>query len=369
MAKVRIGGRARWPKLTSYPGASRTVPALQGVAIGAASAARLSIIGEIDWADGADHNIASVRARLTASSFTGTGLRLSMRDPSTAAGPPGRDDGSVDQSAVQAGPAANTNYTFTLDAVRAAAQGSLQAVVFDYSAWASGSVSVAFLATPNSADWGHRPVATVFDGTSTYTVQGALAALTFVADDGTTGVFHESFPRISAAINAHAIGTGSSPNRIALEFTVPAPMWFGGFGIPLQFATGADFDIALYEGTTLISGTQKSVVTDTLGADAAVRWVQHAFPDIACVSGQTYRLELQPTTAALVTAYSFDVSDAAHLLPWGPFGFTSRTGTGSFAALTSTRFLFAFLDLVAIDGGGGAGGLLTHPGMAGGMRA
>lgn len=227
MAQTRwTGAGMRWPKLTMSPALERAAPALQSTPIGAASAARMSFMGMMEWADGGTHDISVVHFRMNASTLSGT-LRVYLADASTSAGPPGRDDGTPDQSATQVNPTGATNYSLTLGATRTVAQGTLFCCVFDYSAYTSGNAQLSTLTVMNSADWMHRPVVTVFDGTATYTVQGVMPVITFEASDGTFGQFQETFPRLSAAVTAVAINTGTTPDEAALAFTVPAACTIG----------------------------------------------------------------------------------------------------------------------------------------------
>lgn len=116
----------------------------------------------------------------------------------------------------------------------------------------------------------------------------------------------------------------------------------------------------LYEGTT--ARRTISFITDTLGADATVRWASGKCEDYALATGTTYYLAVKPTTANSVTLYALDVSAAGHLQAVvGTQGYSTRTDAGAWAATTTTRWPCVYLDIVGTEaaGGGSGGGSLV----------
>jgi len=178
--------------------------------------------------------------------------------------------------------------------------------------------------------------------------------VSLIADDGTVGIFANAFPTLSAAFNSHAINTGTTPDEVAIAFTPTVPCSIGGGGFVLQSAANADYSLVLYEGTNAIQTV--SVVSDTVYADATVRPVDVAFPDVDCTVGTTYYLALKPTTANSVTAYSFDCSSAAQVEAFaGEMSYAQRTDAGAWSA-TTTRLPLAWFRITASDDGAGGGG-------------
>lgn len=355
MAQTRLPGSGMfWPKYTPHTVLMRSVPALGNpTALGALNAA-YHIVGHIEWADGGSHDASIIHFRTGSSSLVGT-LRVSLQDASTTAGPPGRGDGTPDQSATQANPTGSTNYSLTLSANRTLAHGARIACVFDISAYTSGTMSIAGIAQTGASDYPGLPTFTLFDGTATYTAQSVAPIITFEAADGTFGQFVDGYPRLSAAINTHAINTGTTPDEVALEFTVSAPLTCGGASVYVLPAASGDYDVVLYAGTT--AERTVSIVTDTLNVDAAARWVTVTWADYALATGTTYRLVVKPTTANNVSCYSMDCSASGHLRAFaGAVGFTSRTDAGAFAAVTATRLPFMRLLIVGVDDAAGSGG-------------
>lgn len=357
MAKARFGGGGwqapGWPRMLQMNTAAPSLTTTAVLQLDAASE-RAAIIGHVMWADGATHNANAIRFRTANATSPVLTLRVSLRDPDTAAGPPGRDDGTVDQSATQVNPTANTNYELTLSATRSIAQGGLVAVVFDVDTYTSGAINVAFASTYTGPGVPHRPMFSTFTP-STWTIgSGGVPTVSFIADDGTVGIFANALPAISAAFNTHAINTGTTPDEVALAFTPTVPCSIGGGGFLLQSAANADYSIVLYEGTTAIQTV--AVVSDTVYADATVRPIDVAFPDVDCTVGVTYYLALKPTTANNVTAYSMDCSSAAQVEAFaGEMSYAQRTDAGAWSA-TTTRLPLAWFRITASDDGASGGG-------------
>lgn len=357
MAKARFGGSGwMWPEWPRLAQLNTTTPALatSGVMTLDAANDRVAIIGHVMWEDGATHNASVVRFRTANATAPSLTLRVSLRDVDTAAGPPGRDDGTADQTATQVDPAANTNYALTLNATRSIAQGGLIAVCFDTDTYTSGAINIAGLATYTATGIQHRPLFSVFSGAAWAIGQSAVPMVTLEADDGTMGVLAGGLPAPSAAINSHAINTGTTPDEFGLAFTVDGPTWIGGGGFLVQSAANADYDIVLYAGT--VAQATVSVVSDTVVADATVRPIDVAFPDVACVAGTTYRFVVKPTTANSVTLYSLDCATAPVLQSFaGNAHSTSRADAGAFTDLT-TRIPFGWLKVTAVDDAASGGG-------------
>ena len=82
---------------------------------------------------------------------------------------------------------------------------------------------------------------------------------------------------------------------------------------------------------------------------------------------------IEPSTTNSVTLSYIDVNAAALLdqMEGGQqFHFVDNSGaSGAFAALTTRRPMISVLFSAFDDAVSAGGGLLTHPGMAGGMRA
>lgn len=355
MTKQRFGGAGwswpEWPRMFQFNTAAPSLTTSGVIQLDAANE-RAALIGNVMWADGETHNVSAIRFRTANATTPNLTLRASLRDVSLVAGPPGRDDGTVDQSATQVNPVANTNYQLTLGATRAVTQGELLAVCFDVDTYTSGAINIAAFAAYTATGVPHRPLFSTFLASTWAIGQTAIPAVSLIADDGTVGILANAFPAPSAAINTHAINTGTSPDEIAIAFTVDAPCYIGGAGAALQVAANGDFDVVLYEGTT--ARATVSVISDTLNADATVRPIDVAFPDWLCEPGTTYYLAIKPTTANNVTLYSMDVSSAAELEAFaGSAHYASRVDGGAWTPVT-TRLPMAWLKVTALEDAGAA---------------
>jgi hypothetical protein len=353
MAKVRVSGRAtRVPTWPMQLMANSSTPSLLNTTTVDNTSKRVILSGHVWWEDGAEHDIAVIHWRVGAASGSSYTLRVSLRDTDLTAGPPGRDDGTVDQSATHTtGITSTAKISSTLDAARTTAHGDLLSVVWDLTAVAASSFSVSGLQVPIANDRiPLLPAATFFDG-STFSTMSTVPHITLEASDGAFGTM--SMPRPDT-ITSVALTSSSNPRRVALEFTVPSDQWLGALAFLVSPASGGDFKLSLYDGST-------EIVSRTIDANTwhtnAVRWVELPVPDQPLVVGTTYRIAIEATTANAVTVYTWDVTDAPHLGPitGGRCAYTPHDGT-SWGSVVTTRVPLAAWGMTAIETGGGSGG-------------
>lgn len=354
MAKSRWG----WPRhVPSWP---FPITPIAGAAGSLAGTGTLDAVGEkvifagsVIWADGGTHDLRSVRWRSGGSALTNGTLQVSARDVDLTAGPPTRDDGVVDQSTTHANPAASTNFTSTFSADRAnVATGALLAIVFEITVYVAGSTSVLGLGTQGSHLAG-RPAVTSFLA-STYAAVNAVPTLTLVAADGTLGMIAGGVIQNDGALTALSLTNATSPDEWAVAFTPSEPCWVGEMFAVLNVASGADFDLVLYEGTTALV----TVSFDANAIEAAgVNEFTCSFPDVELSPNTTYYVSVKPTTANAVTVYVMSVptADGTALMP-GMAG-ASRVDGGAWAGPTNIyQTLKIGFGLVAGDDGAGTGG-------------
>lgn len=358
MAKSRLAGEPMRRPSWSFYGRHNAAQALATQGLMNSSGDRTAYMGHMIWSDGGSHDAHIIHFRVGSSSSPSFTLRVSLQDVNTAAGPPGQPDGTVDQSATQVNPTATT-YGLTLDADRTMATGALIAVVFDFSAYTSGSMRMGMVASHASGSLDQYPTTAFFDG-ATWTAEEGIATITIEAADGTMGHLEAFYPRFTA-VNVHTYNSGSATSdEYAMAFTVAAPMWACSMGAYILTAAGGDFSLILYEGTT--AKATVAIDASTWRVDASRGWVEVSFPDVALTVGNTYYVSVLPTTANNVAVYSLDVSAAGHLTGWaGTFNYATRIDAGSWAAVTTTRILQAYIGICAVDdaaGGSGGGGPL-----------
>jgi hypothetical protein len=200
----------------------------------------------------------------------------------------------------------------------------------------------------------------------------AAPAVILEFSDGTFGTLAGGIP--CSAFNSHSYkqDTGTA-DEYALEFQVPWPCKVdGAWGVMNTVSASGDLDVVLYDGTTAMTNGTITFPGEH-GISNNVRSFLVEFPaEITLQANYTYRLGFKPTqTAQAITVQSVDVSNANHWTCW-PGGtacnYTTRLDAGSWASPTTTRRLLAGIRISALDDGASAGGIQTHPGMAGGMR-
>jgi hypothetical protein len=164
--------------------------------------------------------------------------------------------------------------------------------------------------------------------------------------------------------------SSTTPDEVGLVFTPTVPLqlhaaWFG-----IVVASGRDVDAVLYgsDGSTMLE-------TVELDMDVAIStgpWTYVAFAqDHTLAAGGLYRLTIRAETMITDRIFTISVASQAILatMPGGTAWYrTERTDAGSWTD-TVTQMPFCALVVSGFDdGAGGSGGLLTHPGMSGGLR-
>lgn len=343
----------RWPMALQPATAVSLAQPAAGEALGAVGATdRISMLGQVYWADGQDHDCAIVHHRTGSATSPLLTMRVGFRDIDLANGPSGRDDGSVDQFGTHVNPTANTNYSTTLSAVRAIAHGSRQCLVWDLSAYTSGSIRTPAGLTAQAT--AHSAALTFFNGTTYAQVAGAqLPLVTLEADDGTFGCFVPGVPLFTASPASVTFASDDNPDERALAFSLAAAATVINFGWFVTTVAGGDFDLVLYEGTT-VKGTL-TIDANTWGANAVARWVEGSFA--GDFQPGTYRLALKPTTTTDVT-FSTVALTAGHLSAFGPhlLGYSTRVDGGAWSAPDDTVLpALAWVDVIPAAGGGSGG--------------
>jgi hypothetical protein len=289
----------------------------------------------------------------------GSALTGSLQDVATAVGPPGRPDEVQDQFAA----IANADATFAtgawhrggaLSANRAVNFGDLLALVVEFDgAGRLGSDSVT-LSTVNYNLNLHRPFVVRKSGGSWAYLAGGPPVV-FECTDGTFGCLHGGFP--CSAFNAHSFNQSTAgADEYALEFQTVYPCKVdGGWLAVLTPAAVSDFDVDLYDGTTLMASGSVGFDANTGATTGGARVGYFTFPgQVALDALHTYRLSYKPSSGNNVTIYSFDVADPLHFAchEGGPaFRLVTRLDNGAWGAPTLTRRPLIGLSLSALDDG------------------
>lgn len=161
----------------------------------------------------------------------------------------------------------------------------------------------------------------------------------------------------ASAINKHTINTGTTPDEIALKFTLPAPVRVSGLWLSADH--DGDMDAILYssDGSTVLASV--SLDKDIRRSASFFGSFRLMFATQVSLSASTvYYLALKPTSVTSINIYSFDVASAGVLDAVGggqDMHYAAQTDAGGFSA-TTTRRPFWGLVIDGIDDGAGSGG-------------
>lgn len=186
-------------------------------------------------------------------------------------------------------------------------------------------------------------------------VDASIVALEY--SDGSFAYQPDCWP--ASAVNTHSVSSSTTPDEVALKFSVAAPIRVSGGWAGIAGAGDVDYVLYSSDGSTVLA--TKSRDKDTLSS-AFIRWPDHFrfSSSIQLSANTTYYLSIKPTSTTALTLYSFDVS-AAGLLDVTPggqnFHWAQQTDAGGWSA-TTTRRPIAGLMIDGIDDGtgGGSGG-------------
>lgn len=356
----------RWPANAQSSVAPTITSVGAAEAVGSVGSTDRTILpGMVRWADGGTHDCDTIFWRSgvsTAASFT---LRVGLRDLDTANGPPGRDDGTVDQFGTHVNPASNTNFTTTLSAARTIATGDRLCVVWDFSAYTSGSIRVPAGWTVVANE--HQGFVTFFNGT-TYTLVTTVMApmVTLEATDGTFGLFVPGVPVMTATTTTVTFANDDTPDERALAFTTAQAASAIDWGFLVTTVAGGSFEIVLYNaaGTALNTAVFDA---NTWDADAAVRMLEGTFG--GTYPADTYYLTLKPTSTTDVTMYTTALT-TGHLVAFGgesgsrgyALGLATRTDAGAWTTVDTAIPVMAYVDPMFDAAAGSSAGPLVGPG-------
>ena len=201
---------------------------------------------------------------------------------------------------------------------------------------------------------------------------GAAVIVTF--SDGTLGTILGNFlPGQSAALTW---ADATNPDEVGGGFRFDSACTIDAVAFPLRLVdatSDAQFDIVSdYLGTpTSLIGGPIALTAENLSVAASEVMVFYEFAsDVSMAAATDYVVALKATGAGNIRFTQLTLADAAHRIFVGPggttmFSTTRNGGSGAYGA-ADTTLLNPFS--VRISGFAAGGGLLTHPGMTGGMR-
>jgi hypothetical protein len=179
--------------------------------------------------------------------------------------------------------------------------------------------------------------------------------------------------------NQSSWNSGTSPNQRGMKFKLPASLCTTFKVVGVRMAVGptnsaSTWDLNLYDSSSTVL-QNRSYTNQEAFNSASFLMRDYYFDDstLTALSPNTdYRIAVQATSSSLgCMSYiemggGWDCSSA--FIPDGTFHLTTRTGTG---AWTDTTTSWMPMQLIIDDftaSGSGGGGMVVHPGMAGGMR-
>ena len=300
-----------------------------------ASTHKLTIVGVVQKSG----TISSVSVRLgTVTKGATTQLLVSLQDVDAANGPPGRPDGTVDQSGTigNANIVTNTYVTATLSTNRTVTVGDLLAVVVEFNTFNTGdSVPITVVTVVSNTSVHSLVGISHYNGTA-WTLQNA--AMPIVGLGYTDSTVHSLLGALPlTSITSNAFNSTSTPDERGLRWVpaytqVVAGLW--AMTIP-----SGDYDLVLYDsgGTELASA---AVDANTVRS-SALRPQERLFASpVTVTAGSTYYLTVRPSSATNMTTYTIGLNAAADREAW-PLGTeadgVTRKSAGSWTVSSTSR--------------------------------
>lgn len=362
MASVQVNGPGLWvPSFTQFAPVSGSI----GSTIDA-TGEKIAFIGRVWTPNRGTKSIRNVSFRFaTVTKAGGSGLTVSLQDVSLTGGPPLSPDETQDETVAIANGDANfassTYYTTgNLSADRSVSFGSLLAVVIEFDGsgrLGADSVGVTVGMNAVSATIRSTVMGVSLKASGTWTDQAALPNILFTFSDGTYGTLLNCLPFSSTTVT-QAYNSGSAADERALEFQLPFDCKVEGYWAFASIASGADFDVVLYDASSSVldSTTVDANAIYQAGASNPLQVLGTA--EITLSKNTTYRLSLKPTTANSITISELTVADANHLAvyPGGTaFRLATRVDAGAWTTVTTQRPFYGLI-VSSVDDGTGAGG-------------
>ena len=240
------------------------------------------------------------------------------------------------------------------------------AICLVFSSYVAGNITIATI-TAGGANQQNFPYVDRY--TTAWAKSSAIPLVVLEYSDGSFAPISGVWPFISAFAST-SFNSGSGDDQYALKFTLPFKASLRGFGGMINSTGACDFILYDSDGSSVLKTYSKPA---NLSVAAASRQSEYLFASAQVLNANTaYRLALKPTSATNVGLFIGDVASAAMMdsVDLGQNAILStKDGAGAWADVTTRRPLINLLFDGMDDGAGGAGGLLSHPGMSGRMAA
>jgi hypothetical protein len=199
----------------------------------------------------------------------------------------------------------------------------------------------------------------------------AASTMAIVGARFSTGVWVNLQAMPVSDIAVTSFNNGSTPDERALRFRLPFPARISGVQANLGTASGGDFAFKLYDsnGTTVLASyTHTGFVAANTNPTTGTYFFTSA---VNLLANTFYRVSVLPSSSNNAALTGFTVDSAAIMDSFDggqDFHLSTRKSAGAWTDTTTQRPLIYLMSDGFDDGAGGGGGLLTHPGMGGGMR-
>lgn len=304
----------------------------------------------------AGHKVAFIQQVPVSGSITAVMLRVqsvssaqTLRVSLQTIGSDGRPSGSAYGGSVygtQASPS-TLSYVVTLGTPATAVAGDIIAVVIEWDSTA-GNVGIGYVGSALGVT--SLPVVVTYNGSAWSTPIGNSAPLCGLSY---SGVYYPNLCFTRHGNTSTAFNSSSSPDEYGIRLYLPYSIQVNGVLVALQGAAGADFDVCLYRGTTLM--TSVSVDGDLIYASGLAA-NQLLFPAAQILLPNVeYVLSVKPTTTTSLTlsrATSFLSNALLGAYPLGTNGYEmTRSDAGSWSSSTTTVPCIVPLISAVFDGG------------------
>lgn len=350
-----------FPISYAYPKTIFSVNYLSGTVN--ATGNKVAYIGRVWFPNGAYGSSKSIRKigfRFgTVTKSGGSTVRVSLQDlDSSTVFQPFHPDGTQDQyyDILSSNSSYATNtfiMTGNLTSDRSVVLGETVAVVFEFDPSGRLGSDSFIITSPNVASgFGVTSILNygVVSGTSggSWTAVGTASGVLFEFSDGTYGTMEDGFP--SSAISAASYNSSTNPNERGNRITVPQKCKTNGAFASMGMASfSSNFDICLYNGTTLLAS---SSIAGYQTRNTSTNVVSCIFDsEVTLYPSNTYYLSIKPTSANSVSPWYFSVPNASYFSGFDggtDICYATRNG-GAWTVTTTQRYMMGIF-ITSIEG-------------------
>lgn len=367
MAFVRLkhGGMQvprSWQKISFSPQIDGTRPELNG------TYDKVAFAGRFTHPDGVgSYNIERVGFKFgsTVTKSGGSGLTVSLQDVSSTTAKL-EPDGTQDQTYAIAN--GDTNFTANawyrtgvLSTNRTISHGDYVALVVEWDGSGRQGSDLIRWSQLRVTNDDNNSRSMRYNG-SVWSDHGYEPNVVFEIDDGSFAGFDDDV--VIDGLNAYFYDNANTPDEYANSYTPEANVKIDAFTGVFRPPSDEDIELIVYEGTTALHTT--TINSSKIALVDNHYWTAPLDSEVELTAGTEYYLAVRPTQGTVtMRIYYRDVNDPGHLA-LGGFGDEtaySRTDSGAWSQVSTTRQLVLGVRISSIDdgAGGGGGGATFHP--------